>query len=140
MLSDSQLNLAYSTKAIQFLQEAADRGHTRAMLRLGLLFKQGVGAPQNYALAAKWIEKAAQAGEAEALLELGRLHREGIGVPKDLVKAYAWLNLAAAARDPVAPRERAEVARLLTAGELQQAQQDSMAGNRPLAAGRPATD
>jgi TPR repeat protein len=129
MLSDAELNLAYSTKALDFLQQAAEKGHSRAMLRLGLLYRQGVGAPQNYALAAKWIERAAQSGEPQALLEFGRLHREGIGMPRDMVKAYAWLNLAAAARDPVAARERAEVARLLTTAELQQAQTDSMAGS-----------
>lgn len=129
MLGDSQLNLAYSTKAVDFLQQAAEKGHGRAMLRVGLLFKQGVGAPQNYALAAKWIERAAKTGEPEAMLEFGRLHREGVGVPRDLVKAYAWLNLAAAARDPVAPRERGEVARQLSPGELLQAQMDSMSGN-----------
>lgn len=129
MLADSELSLAYSTKAIAFLQQAAEHGHARAMLRLGMLYRQGVGAPQNYALAAKWIEMAAGQGEPQALLEMGRLHREGVGMPKDLVKAYVWLNRAAAAREPSAPRERAEVARLLTPQELQKAQDDSMGGH-----------
>lgn len=129
MLTDATLSLAYATKAIGFLQQAAERGHTRAMLRLGLVYRKGVEAPQNYALAARWIEKAARLGEPQAMLELGRLHREGVGMPMDLVKAYIWLNRAAAARDTEAPRERAEVARHLTAAELQQAQDVSTAGH-----------
>ncbi len=129
MLTDASLSLAYATKAIGFLQQAAERGHTRAMLRLGLVYRKGVEAPQNYALAAKWVEKAARLGEPQAMLELGRFHREGVGMPMDLVKAYIWLNRAAAARDTEAPRERAEVARHLTAAELQQAQDVSTAGH-----------
>jgi uncharacterized protein len=129
MLADSTLSLAYATKAIGFLQQAAERGHTRAMLRLGLVYRKGIEAPQNYALAAKWIEKSARLGEPQAMLELGRLHREGVGLPMDLVKAYIWLNRAAAARDTEAPRERAEVARHLTPTELQQAQDESTAGH-----------
>ena len=127
MLADAELNLAYSAKAVEFLQRAAEAGHTRAMLRLGLLYRKGVGALQNYALAAKWIERAAQRGEPPAMLELGRLYREGVGVRKDTVRAYVWLNRAAAARDPDAIRERAEVARILTAEELKQAQDESVA-------------
>jgi uncharacterized protein len=125
MLADSDLNMAYASKAIAFLQQAAERGHARAMLRLGILYRKGVEAPQNYALAAKWIEKAALLGESQAMVEFARLNREGIGMPMDLVKAYIWLNRAAAARDSDAPRERAEVARHLTPSELQRAQDES---------------
>lgn len=125
MLADAELNLAYSTKAIEFLTRAAEQGHARAMLRLGLLYRQGVGALQNFSQAALWIEKAARLGEPQAMLEFGRLHREGVGMAKDPIKAYVWLNRAAAARDPQAIRERAEVARLLTEAELKKAQDES---------------
>jgi hypothetical protein len=137
MLSDAELSLAYSTKALDFLQQAAEHGHTRAMLRLGMLYRQGVGAPQNYQLAAKWIGEAARQGDPQAMLEFGRLYREGVGVARDTVKAYVWLNRAAAARDAIAPRERAEVARLLTTEELHRAQSESTAPPVPEAA--PAT-
>ena len=127
MLADAELNLAYSAKAVEFLQRAAEQGHKRAMLRLGLLHRVGVGALQNYALAAKWIETAATLGEPQAMLELGRLYRDGIGVQKDMVRAYVWLNRAAAGHDPDAAREREEVARTLTAAELKEAQNQSVA-------------
>jgi uncharacterized protein len=125
LLADPELNLAYSAKAVEFLQHAAEHGHKRAMLRLGQLYRKGVGALQNYTLAAKWIDSAAKAGEPQAMLELGRLYREGVGVARDPVAAYIWLNRAAAARDPDAIREREEVARTLTVEELRQAQHES---------------
>lgn len=131
LLADAETNLAYSTKALGFLQQAAERGHGRAMLRLGVIYKKGVDAPQNYGLAAKWIEKAALLGEPQGMLELGRLYREGVGMPQDMVKAYVWLNRAAAARDQDAPRERGEVARLLTQTELRHAQDATLATPSP---------
>jgi hypothetical protein len=141
MLADPELNLAYSAKAVDFLQRAAEGGHKRAMLRLGLLYRKGVGALQNYALAAKWIERAAKRGEPQAMLEFGRLYREGVGVQRDPVRAYVWMNRAAAARDPDAVREREEVARILTAAELKQAQDESVAAELPVeAALKPATE
>lgn len=133
MLSDAELNLAYSAKAVEFLNGAAERGHKRAMLRLGQLYRKGIGALQNFALAAKWIGRAAAGGEPQAMLELGRLYREGIGVEKDLVTAYVWLNRAAAAHDPVAIREREEVARVLSAEELKRAQDQSVQAETPAA-------
>lgn len=129
LLADAETNLAYSTKALGFLQQAAEHGHGRAMLRLGVIYKKGIDAPQNYGLAAKWIEKAALLGEPQGMLELGRLYREGIGMPQDLVKAYIWLNRAAAARDQDAPRERGEVARLLSPTELRHAQDATLSAD-----------
>ena len=126
ILADPELNVAYSAKALEFLRRAAEKGHTRAMLRLGQIYRKGVGALQNYSLAAKWIEAAAKLGEPEAMLEFGRLYREGIGVPRDLVRAYIWMNRAAAARNLDAAREREEVSRILTAAELAQAQEESV--------------
>jgi uncharacterized protein len=143
MLADAELNLAYSAKAVEFLQRAAEHGHKRAMLRLGQLHRKGVGALQNYALAAKWIETAANQGEPQAMLELGRLYREGLGVQKDPVRAYVWLNRAAAGHDPDAAHEREEVARILTATELKQAQEQSVAVAAevaPVVALKPATE
>ena len=142
MLADPDLSLAYSAKALEFLQHAADKGHKRAMLRLGQLYRKGVGALQNYTLAAKWIEAAAKLGEPEAMLEFGRLYREGVGVPRDPVLAYVWMNRAAAARNLDAARERDEVVRILTAEELRQAQERSVVPESPPAASglKPATE
>jgi TPR repeat protein len=138
LLADSELNQAYSTKALELLERAAKHGHKRAMLRLGLLYRKGIGALQNYTLAAKWIGSAAGQGEPQAMLEMGRLYREGIGVKKDLICAYQWFNRAAAAHETDAVREREEVARLLTAEELRRAQNDNLDTKANVPAAAPA--
>jgi hypothetical protein len=125
LLADPELNFAYSGKAIGFLEAAAEHGNTRAMLRLGMLYRKGVGALQNFNRAAKWLEKAAVNGDPQAMLEFGRLYREGVGVPQDPVRAYVWFNRAAAARDQDAPLERQAVARLLSPEDLHRAQEAS---------------
>ena len=48
---------------------AADAGDRGAMLALGRLYAQGLGAPQDYVEAHKWFNLAASRGEAEALKE-----------------------------------------------------------------------
>ena len=50
-------------------RSAAASADPRAMLALGRLFVQGVGAPQNYVEAHKWLSLAASRGEATALKE-----------------------------------------------------------------------
>ena len=50
-------------------QSAAASGDRRAMLALGRLFVQGLGAPQDYVEAHKWLNLAASRGEAAASKE-----------------------------------------------------------------------
>ena len=50
-------------------RSAAASGDRRAMLALGRLFVQGLGAPQDYVEAHKWLNLAASRGEAAALKE-----------------------------------------------------------------------
>ena len=53
--------------ALQHWLLAADTGDIRAMLALGRLYEQGLGAPQNFILAHVWLNLAASRGNAEAL-------------------------------------------------------------------------
>jgi TPR repeat protein len=45
-----------------------------------MLFKEGVGVPQDYAEAAIWLQMAAEQGNAEAQSELGVMYLQGEGV------------------------------------------------------------
>ena len=56
-------------EALAQWRAAADGGDRRAMLALGRLYAQGLGAPQDYLEAHKWFNLAASRGEAEALKE-----------------------------------------------------------------------
>ena len=56
-------------EAVAQWQVAADAGDRRAMLALGRLYLQGLGALQDYVLAHMWFNLAASRGEMEALKE-----------------------------------------------------------------------
>ncbi len=73
----------------------AARGNAVAEFRLGWLYLNGRGVPQDYHLAAKWFYDAAVAGQGDAQYQLGMLYNKGKGVPRDYVLAYMWLNLSA---------------------------------------------
>ena len=56
-------------EALARWRAAAESGDRRAMLALGRLFVQGLGAPQDYVEAHKWLNLAASRGEAAAANE-----------------------------------------------------------------------
>ena len=111
-----------SAEAVRWLQSAAEKDSSGAMVHLGKLYRSGFGVLQDYDLAAKWIRTAAERGDADGMLELGRLYRDGVGFPRDPVRAYVWLNRAAAAQHLEAVRDRDDVARGLSADQLKEAQ------------------
>jgi TPR repeat protein len=107
---------------------SAARGSAAAQARLGSMYSNGRGVPQNYYEAAKWYFRAADQGEGEAQRALGMLYNKGEGVPKDLMLAYMWLNLSAAQgvdRD-FRTRLRDAIASKMTAQQVQTAQRMSL--------------
>ncbi|MBV2264028.1 MAG: SEL1-like repeat protein [Thauera sp.] len=121
-LLDTGRGREVSAGAVTQLREAAESGHTGAMVLLGKLYRSGIGMPQNYALAARWLSQAAHAGDPEGMVEFGRLHRSGIGVERDAVQAYVWFNRAAALLNMDGVQERDSIAVKLDADELRRAQ------------------
>lgn len=136
-LVDAAIEPAKASEALNWLQRAADAGHTEAMVHLGRIYQSGIGALQNYELAASWVERAALAADPEGMLELGRLYRDGVWYDKDAVQAYVWMNRAAAANAPGAAREREAVARMLDTEALKEAQRRSLEPVKPTPAGEP---
>ena len=57
------------SEALREWQAAANAGDAKAMLALGRLYVQGLGAPQDYVQAHTWFNLAASRGEAEAVTE-----------------------------------------------------------------------
>jgi len=85
----------YTRAATLFLDLAA-RGNVIAQSRLGYMYYQGRGVPQNHYVAALWYRCAAGEGYPPAAYSLGLQYDKGQGVPQDYVLAYTWLNLAVA--------------------------------------------
>lgn len=86
---------------------AAERGHARAALVLGLLAKNGDGVPRDAAEAARWFARAADGGDGHAMFLLSQAYGEGRGVAVDAARARALLEEAAEHEYPPALQELA---------------------------------
>ena len=73
---------------------SADQAHPIAQYRLGEMYYNGDGVPQDYKKALKWFRLAADQGDSDAQGIIGQMYAHGLGVPRDKVRAYAWINIA----------------------------------------------
>jgi len=131
--------------AMQWFHKAAEKGNTRALNNLGLMYNWGpiqdgeqiedsgwafYGRPKDYVQAAQWYMKAAQQGDTFAQRQLGEMSALGLGTPKDVVTAYLWFNLAATKNDSnggIARRNRDRLEKLMTPAQVAEAQRMSRA-------------
>jgi TPR repeat protein len=80
---------------LQLLRPLVDKGSAGAELRLGLMYFDGRGVPQDYSEAAKWYRKAAENGDIAAQSYLGFMYLKGQGVPQNYSEALKWARPAA---------------------------------------------
>jgi len=89
-------------KAIADCRLAADGGDAAATYNLGVMYRKGLGVPQDSTQAAKWFRKAADLGLAWAQTNLGLMYAAGEGVPQSRAEAVKWIRMAAEQGDDVA--------------------------------------
>jgi TPR repeat protein len=65
------------TTAVALWRSLAELGNASAQYNLGLMYKNGLGVPQDTAAAMFWYEKAADQGEANAQINLGAICTQG---------------------------------------------------------------
>jgi len=82
-------------EALKADRKAAEQGDARAQFKLGEMYDNGEGVPQDYAEAMKWWRKAAEQGVPEAQHNLGVMYDNGRGVPQDYAEAMQWYRKAA---------------------------------------------
>ena len=98
---------------------AAEAGYVAAQYNLALMYRRGLGVPQDPAKATEWYLRTARQGDARAQLAIGLMYAEDLGVPQDYVQAHMWCNLSskeavsglaegAEARDRVAQKMTSE--------------------------------
>lgn len=92
----------------------AERGNPAAQHRLGMIYEEGLGVPQDYTIAFTWYQRAAQQGHAQAQHQIGRIYYYGRNVPQDYIRAYAWLYAAAAQGSEAGRKSRDRVAEVMT--------------------------
>ena len=83
-------------QAMKLFRQLAEQGHQWAQRRLGSMYAEGKGAPQDFQEAVKWYRLAAAQGYAPAEYGLGVAYEKGQGVPQDFQEAVKWYRLAAA--------------------------------------------
>lgn len=98
---------ATPAQAWPWYRMAAERGHARAALILGLLAKNGEGVPRDAAAAAQWLTRASELGDGHAMFLLSQAYAEGRGVQTDAARARALLEEAAEHEYPPALQELA---------------------------------
>jgi len=77
------------------------------------------------------VLRRAERGDIQAQYRLGLLYAAGGNVPQDLVSAHKWFNLAAVAGSGPARRERQELAAIMSAAEVAEAQRQAREWKAP---------
>ena len=108
--------------AIMLLRPLADRGNAAAQFRLGVMYDNGWGVPQDLAQAMDWYRKAAEQGYAAAQFNLGVMYDNASGVPQDFVQAHKWFSLAAAQGEADAIKECDAIAAKMMPAQIAEAQ------------------
>jgi len=84
---------------VRLFRQRAAQGHQWAQRRLGQMYADGKGVPQDFEEAIKWYRLAAAQGNVPAMYSLALLYEKGKGVPQDFEEAVKWYRLAAARED-----------------------------------------
>ena len=98
----SKNNRAEYEATAKALRKSAEEGDASAQYRLGQLYDEGAGVPQDYRQAKEWFEKAAKQGHVGAQLNLGTLYLQGEGAPQSAQMAVFWFSRAAEQGDVLA--------------------------------------
>jgi hypothetical protein len=81
-------------KALYWLTQAAEAGYADSQYYLGLIYRNDVLGPPNWASMFDWIFIAANQGHLQAQDELGYVYHRGEGVKLNYVESYKWYEIA----------------------------------------------
>lgn len=84
------------TKAVYWLNKAAQANHPRAQYMLGILYAHGWGVPGDPRRSVDWFTRSAQNGYGPACYHLGWMYHKGDGVSRNEDEARRLLEQAAA--------------------------------------------
>jgi uncharacterized membrane protein len=75
---------------VGLIRRLAEQGIPNAQYRLGLLYYEGTGLPQDYNEAVKWYRKGAEQGDLSSQYAIGYMYDTGKGVEQDFAEAARW--------------------------------------------------
>lgn len=88
--------------AVECFSKAAERGYTKAQIKLAECHMKGLGVPQDYEKAVYWYTKAAQQGDAVAQCCLGWCYLNNSKNPRALENGVKWYIKSATQGYPLA--------------------------------------
>lgn len=94
-LLQAQTPIDWTSKTIQEIQQAAEKGDATAQSALGNAYLVGEKVAPNATLAVKWYKAAAEQNDPISQFALGMLYEEGNGVAKSMPEAAKWYKAAA---------------------------------------------
>ena len=109
-------------QSVELVHKAAAQGNDAAQTKLGTMYYEGKGVPQDYQEAAKWLRKSAEQGNAVGQWRLGAMYYDGKGFPQNYIQAYKWFSLAAAKGNENAAHNRDVAASKMTPEQIAEAQ------------------
>jgi TPR repeat protein len=99
--------------AVKCYRAAADAGHAKAQVTLGIRLLRGLGVEERPDVGEHYIREAARQGEPKALYILAKMYEEGFGREPDAAEAVYLLYLAALEGHPAAQAEGRALAETL---------------------------
>jgi len=112
----------YSAGSILKDVPLAEQGDAEAQYRMGDLWLSGRGVVEDIDEGLRFLEKAANQGYVRAIHLFGYMYQKGWRLPQDFVLAHKWYNIAASLGDEKSGLEREAVARVMTPGQVAEAQ------------------
>jgi hypothetical protein len=109
-------------QAMLWHRKAADQGKPDAEYVVGAMYYTGNAVDADPRQAVVWFRRAAEKGHAEAQHALALMYRyHAAGLPADKVLAYMMWSLAASGGNSNALEQRAEIAKRMTAEQIEEA-------------------
>lgn len=109
-------------QAMLWHRKAAEQGKSDAQYVVGAMYYTGNAVDADPRQAVTWFRRAAEKGHAEAQHALALMYRyHAAGLPPDKVLAYMLWSLAAAGGNGSALEQRAEIAKRMTAEQIEEA-------------------
>jgi len=125
--ADSQAGAKASTlgdyaTALKEWRPLAELGDMESQFRMGFLYDNGYGVPQDDGAAARWYRLAAEQGNALSQVSMGFMYDKGQGVLQDYVQAHMWVTLAGAQGHVGAAKARRIIEKKMTPEQIAEAQ------------------
>ena len=82
-------------KSKKYFELSAERNNTDSLMKLGIIYRDGLGVRKNPNKTYQYFEKAAKLGEANALFYLSVFLKDGFGTKKNINRSRRYLKLSA---------------------------------------------